>query len=475
MVYFCSGLSSLRITYEVSLERTFRKIVQEAQLDPAHPLLLAVSGGVDSVVLLDLFSRLPGTVPPLRVWHLDHQIRSESAADALFVAELCRKQGIACRLEKVNVPAIAKQRRLSLETAARDMRRELLLSEAHAGGCRHIVLAHHRDDQAETFLQRMLRGTGKTGLCGMRTRDGLWWRPLLTFSRQDILDYAAQCELTWVEDVSNESTVYLRNRIRHQLLPELTAYNPRIKERLAALSHQFQQEEDFWQEQIDLFWPKVLISESDGLRLGRAALLKCHPALRARLLRSALERVRGDLRGIESVHLESLQGLIGGARPQASIDLPACWVARRYESVWFRRSAPQSVPFSLELALGKTLILPDGRGLRAELTDRVCGEVSSLVEFDAQDLVFPLAARSVQPGDRFTPSGMRGQRKLKDFMIDSKLEREERSLLPLLLFRDEILWLVGVRRSALRPATNKSNKILVIRLLDAVEKDTNSL
>ncbi len=458
------------------MERKFRQVLQDAQLDSGCSLLLAVSGGVDSVVLLDLLAGYAGEFGlQLQVFHLNHQIRPESDADAEFVRRLCLGLDISCRIESVDVPAFAKKRRLSLETAGREARRELMLRLAAERDCARIVLAHHQDDQAETFLQRLLRGSGVSGLQAMRARSGLWWRPLLGFSRQQIVEHARRRQLAWVEDGSNTDTRYLRNRIRHQLLPQLCEYNPQINLRLATLSRQFQLEEDFWQQQVDRCWPQLLLSDGDGLRLSRPELLGSHPALQIRLLREGLRRLRGNLDGIEAVHLEALHGLVRAGCSQAELDLPECWVARRYEQLWLRKCPPRIEPFDFQLRVGDSVQLPDGQVLQAELLERAAGEDLNRVEFDADGLRFPLQVRSVQPGDRFRPSGMQGRRKIKDFLIDQKVEKEQRQSLPILFDRDEVLWLAGWRRSAVAPVKAGSRKILAVRLITAEGSTTKLL
>lgn len=458
------------------MEKEFREIVQQAELAEGSVLLLAVSGGVDSVVLLDLMSRaVAGFGLKLQVLHLDHQLRSESSGDAAFVYKLCAKLDIPCHTETVDVARLAKESRMSLETAGRVARREALLRWAEDHCCARIVLAHHQDDQAETFLQRLMRGSGISGLQGMSSLSGLWWRPLLGFSRKKILAHAEQRKLTWVEDSSNSDIGFLRNRIRHQLLPKLREYNPQITQRLTSLIRQFQLEEDFWQRHMASVWPKLLLSSNDGLRLDRQTFLECHPALQMRLLREGLRRLRGDLQSIETVHLEALHGLFLKGRSQAELDLPDCWAARRYAQLWLRKTPPQIEKFNLQLQVGEPLTLPDGRVLLAELRPQVDAVGSDLVAFDATGLEFPLRVRSLQPGDRFRPSGMQGQRKLKDFLIDLKLEKEHRLSLPLMLNRDEILWLVGLRRSVLAPVTADGRETLVVRLLESTDLVTKPL
>ncbi|MBE9486619.1 MAG: tRNA lysidine(34) synthetase TilS, partial [Chloroflexi bacterium] len=247
-------------------------------------LLVAVSGGVDSVVLLHALRSLAESLNlSLQVAHLNHQIRPESAADASFVTDLCAQWDIPCHIESCNVPALAEQNKLSLEMAGRQARREFLQRLTEKIDVNLVALAHHRDDQVETFMLRLLRGSGQSGLVAMRVHQGIWWRPLLGCSRRQILDYARQYKLTWVEDKSNNDPAFLRNRLRAQVIPQLFEINPQFDARIAALSGQFQREEDYWQEQIRENFAGLVVSRCDGLRLDRTALLSLHPALRFRL------------------------------------------------------------------------------------------------------------------------------------------------------------------------------------------------
>lgn len=457
------------------MEQRFKQVLSLLGLRNCR-ILIAVSGGVDSIVLLDLLAGLRDEFSlRLNVLHVDHGLRPESPADAEFVMDLCQRLNIPCQIKSFDVEDIAREKRLSLETAGRETRRAVLLAEAKKFNCDRIVLAHHRNDQAETFLQRLLRGSGLSGLQAMRMEDGIWWRPLLDFSRSQIVDYATQRKLAWVEDASNRDTTFLRNQIRHQLIPQLCEYNPQIVERLATLSQQLQSEEDFWQKQVEGLWPEFLLSHADGVRLSVPFLNENHPALQKRLLREGLRQLRGDLRGIESVHIDSLLGLTRGLPPQAEIDLPGCWAARRYDQLWLRLKRPVEKEFDLALYLDVPLMLPDGRTLVAEIHDGSAGEDLSRVEFDADLIHFPLRVRSSRAGDRFRPSGMSGHRKIKDILVDLKVEKELRKGLPILLSKDEILWLGGLRRSVHAPVTDSTSKILAVRLLKARDTATNAL
>ncbi len=228
-----------------------------------------------------------------------------------------------------------------------------------------------------------------------------------------------------------------------------------------------QSEEDYWQRQVEKLWPEVLLTADDGIRLNITRINETHPALQVRLLREGLRQIRGDLGGIEAVHLESLLMLTGQGKPQAELDLPGCWVARRYDQLWLRTLPATVAGFDLPLEAGASQTLPDGRILSVELLESSRGEDPCRVEFDAELVGFPLRVRSPLAGDRFRPSGMSGQRKIKDILVDLKVEKEQRRSLPLLVGQDEILWLAGLRRSVHAPVTEASRKILAVQLLKA--------
>ncbi|MCF6266670.1 MAG: tRNA lysidine(34) synthetase TilS [Desulfuromusa sp.] len=430
-------------------------------------VLVAVSGGVDSVVLLHLLLSFAKSLKfSLQVAHLDHQIRPTSATDAAFVADLCAQWDLPCHIELCDVLALAEQDKISLEMAGRNARREFLRRIAGQLDTQQIVLAHHRDDQVETFMLRLLRGSGQSGLAAMRVHQDVWWRPLLNCSREQILDYARQHKLSWVEDKSNRDPAFLRNQFRHQLLPQLREINPRFDHHIARLTQQFQFEENYWQEQVEQIFADLIVSTNDGFRLSRPLLLEQHPAFRLRLLREALCQVRGDLQRIEAVHLQAVENLLTGQRSQAQLDLPDSWVARRYETLWFRASAPESPePFDLLLDIPGELELPDGRVLRVTLQDEQEGESLNVVEFAFTGLQLPLRARNWRAGDRFEPQGVAGQKKLKHFFADKRIELEERLKTPLLVSEGEILWVVGMRRSCHAVAERDRGTILRVELL----------
>jgi len=442
-------------------------VVASLPTEECH-ILVAVSGGVDSVVLLHVLQSLAKDYGiSLSVAHFDHQIRRESSADADFVRQLCRRWGLSCYVEARDVPLLAKEQHLSLEMAGRQARRFFLQRIVGDLDADLIALAHHQDDQTETFLLRLLRGSGLSGLAAMRVLSGMWWRPLLERSRADILKYAEAHRLTWVEDESNCDPLFLRNRLRSQIIPRLVKVNPCFSSSVGRLVRQCQVEEDYWQLEVDRHFDSLVISAEDGLRLDRSSLLRCHQALRLRLIREGLRRVRGDLQSIEAIHLDTVEGLLHAARSQAQLDLPGCWVARRYDVLWICRTPPVvAKPFNLPLTPGGEVTLPDGRVIRTSIGYELEGESTVVSEFSLAELPQQLCIRNWFPGDQFEPLGMPGHKRLKRFFADNKVELEARQTTPLLLAGETILWVVGMRRSRHATARHDAGSTLRIELLN---------
>lgn len=435
----------------MSLFTRFRKSLLENDILPfGSRVLVAVSGGADSVALLSLLHSVSSELQlHLEVAHLDHALRNESAADASFVSKLCSKYGLRLAQKRVDVASVAKAQKGNLEEVAREVRRSFLFETADKSGCDYIALGHHLNDQAETLLMRLIRGSGTKGMAGMSCRDGQLLRPLLHFKRSEIVEYLHSEGLDWREDESNQNLDFVRNRVRGQLVPLLESYNPNVVQQIAGLSEQLQQDEKFWDGYINDLLTGCLSEDDEGCRLDRVMLVEMEAAVSGRVVRAVLERVRGSLRGLSATHVQDVLRLAEGDTPQGELDLPAAWVARRYDVLLFRRSKPAD-PVSVEVAVDApgTYCVPGGT-MHVSLVNRPVGEGGAVAEFALGEESFPYVLRSPVAGDRLNPSGMRGSKKLQDLFVDLKMTREERLRSLLVCKNDEILWVVGVRRSAL--------------------------
>lgn len=430
------------------MDKLFIENVTRRQLlAPGERVLTAVSGGADSVALLVLLQRNAQFLGiEVAAAHLDHGMRPESGEDAEFVRHLCADLDIPLCVGKRDVPKLSRLAKEGLEASARRARREFLMETAATRGCVKVALGHHRGDQAETLLHRLLRGSGSSGLSAMQPWSPPFIRPLLPFAREQLQEFLAEHGWPFIEDASNCDLRFTRNRIRHQLLPLLVSFNPRIEEHLCRLSERLSEEEAFWREREDEALKGVLLDRGDGLSLSRGLLLELHPALLPRVLRRALAQVRGDLQGIASSHLRAVRALVESERPQGGLDLPGAWVGRRYERLWLRRECPQGMENTpLEIPGPGKYALADGGELQVTVEGGPGKTTALIEEFDGISIDFPLQWRPFCSGDRFHPEGAPGGKKLKSFFIDQKIEKEKRRSL-WLLAKDEILWVVGVRR-----------------------------
>ncbi|AMV71593.1 tRNA lysidine(34) synthetase TilS [Desulfuromonas carbonis] len=455
------------------LAKVSRYIRRHALVTPGDRVLVAVSGGSDSLALLDLLHQLATQWSlELVVAHLDHGMRAGSAEDAEFVADFTRRLGLPLVTARVDVPALAQKERGGLEAAARSARRRFLREVAAERGCRVIALGQQRDDQAETVLERLMRGSTATGLAAMRPRSGPFIRPLLECSRQQLQDYLRARGSSWAEDPSNLDPAFTRNRIRHQLLPHLAGFNPRITERLAAFADRCGIEEDYWEGLLADQEARLATSlDGTGLQVSIAQLAALHPALRDRLLHRLLGRVRGGRTGLLAVHIAAVAGLLEDGLPQRQVHLPGVVVLRRYDRLQLRCQPPAAAgDLQLQISAAGEYLLPGGMTLGVELRPAPLGGGPWAVEFAAAATPWPLTVRHFQPGDRIRLAGG-GHHRVKELLRAARLPGEVRAMLPLVA-ADELLWVPGLRRCPGR-VPEHGEKVLRLTLFGATWATNN--
>ena len=431
-------------------------------------VVVAVSGGSDSMALLYVLAALREDLGfELVVAHLDHGLRASSADDARFVADAAGGLGIAVVCERQDVATVAAARRRGIEEAARDARREFFHRVADEQGAARIALGHTADDQAETVLFRLARGTGWNGLCGMEPAGGRIIRPLLTVRRDDARGFLVERGLAWREDATNADLRFARNRLRESVLPELEAVNPEAVKaiaRAAELARDAREVEHFAIAQV---WPDVCLDESrEAVAISRPALAALPRAVQSIVLREAMRRARGDLNGIARSHVAAAQRLT--ARERGELHLPRLRIAVTPSSVQFAAKGAETArgEWSVPLALGRTrlgeldVVVDLALGLRGEV-DVARGPWAEVA--DADCVRFPLVARGRRAGDVFAPLGMERDVRLKSFLINARVPRERRDRLVLVCDQEKIVWVAGVRlshRARLRDATRR---VLVLR------------
>lgn len=436
-------------------QRVLQAIQQHQLCRPHDCLIVGVSGGADSVALLDLLSQLPGLPLQLVVAHVNHCLRGrESDADEAFVQELASAYGLACEVTRVAVQEQAAQQHCSLEEAGREARYAFFeaLRQRHQAAA--VAVAHHADDQAETLLLRLLRGAGSSGLSAMAPRTGAGIiRPLLGCTRQELRDYLAARQLTFREDSSNAKQDVLRNRIRHELLPLLQTYNPAIAERLAATAQLLGEEQQVVNHYTTGCFLELARCGNGWVALPKARLTDLLRGLRLQLYRQAVQHILGTLRRFELKHFDLLDQAVIYAATGSRLNLPQGLAALvTAEQLLLARKellhpAPPAcccitAPGSYDLGNGLSLLVEPAPA-PANWHDLP----ASVTYVDSAAAPFPWLVRPIAPGDRLELLGMTGSRSVQDILTDLKLPRHLRRALPLLCQNGQPLWLAGVRRT----------------------------
>jgi len=430
-------------------------------------MLVGISGGADSVALVHALLELRERFH-LKVagGHLNHRIRgAESDRDEQFVRQMCARLGVELVVERAEGLDAGSA---NLEERARDERYRFLNRAADSVGADYVALAHHGDDQAETVLMRMLRGAGVAGLVAMAERGpGRLIRPMLDLSRTSILDYLRARGTAFVEDSSNRSPEILRNRIRSELIPMLEReYAPGLRRRLSEVAGEMRAVDDFMMAAASIELD-AMRSDDDALDVARLGALA--PALQMTVLRLFLAERMGSLRKITRAHLEAIRRLVLDSGPSDSIDLPNRWCAcREYSLLRVINTTPASAEaFSVPLSLDGITIV-EAASYRFEASTIAVGGEHAPMPGDLRVALFDAAetgdcrlrVRNFIRGDRISPLGMVGARKVKDVFIDRKVPRGSRGRFPIVTIAGEVAWLPGLARARIARVTEATESVL---------------
>jgi hypoxanthine phosphoribosyltransferase len=437
-------------------------------------VVVAVSGGPDSLCLLDVLAHLCADLGcNLHVVHLDHRLRgAEAAAEATFVAETAARLNLPCTVETVDVRALALERKLNLHAAGRLARYRLLARVALTIGAQAVATAHHADDRAETVLLHLVRGAGVEGLRGIRPVVA-WeeWcaiaadpslspqageqrprliRPLLDITRAEIEAYCAEHGLAPRRDPSNDDRRYLRTRVRQDVLPALAALNPQIVAALGRTAADCAEVADFLDQELDRTWPSLVAVQASRVVFDGRRWRDLHPALRHAALRRAYTLVGGsDTLGRDDV-VRACAAVGRGVGKR--IELPgSVALVTGYDGGFaiMRSEAPPQE--GVRLPVAETILVVPGR---VELSDgcALCADYCLAaapasrweVFLDATACASPLIVRRRHPGDRMRPEGGRGTRRLQDIMVDARVPRALRDTWPIVASGERIIWLPGI-------------------------------
>lgn len=475
---------------EKKILRTVRQtIATHRMLAAGDSVLIAVSGGPDSVILAHVLHTLTAEYPlRLAIAHLNHCLRKkDSDRDAEFVADFARRLDVPFYTEKKDVIALQRSAHLSLEETARKIRYGFLEDIAARYGFNKIAIGHHSNDNAELVLMNLLRGSGPLGLSGIiPVRDGKIVRPLIHLKRSEIIDYIAEKKLPVVTDASNTDLSFRRNRVRHHLIPELEkSYNPGIIETLNRLGTIMRAEDQWFENVLRKDFNKCIsVKGPDAISLDIARFEGLATAAKRRIIRKAILSVKKDLRRITLLHIDAVLALMEKRPGVGCLNLPeGIRVARNAAELTINKSE-NVIPAGSDRSAGPvvvdyqyTITTPGVLSVKEAGATITLAEIGiddlpdfndagkNLAFFDMDCLQFPLVVRNTRPGDRFSPLGVNGTQKVKKYFIDNKIPGPQRRVCPLLLSGGKIIWIAGHRIDNCVKVVSATRRILKAELL----------
>jgi tRNA(Ile)-lysidine synthase len=462
-------------------DRVKQEIANRKLIGKQDHVLVGVSGGPDSIALLHVLHRLSAeTGFSVGAVHVNHQLRGEeSEEDARFVREFCRSLALSCDVVRVDVSGKRKELGGNKQAIARQLRYDAFQEVARKRKATKLALAHHADDQLETVMMRLIRGTGVSGLAGMeweRRWQGIGLiRPLLGVTKEEIEHYCREQGLHPRLDSSNLSNDYTRNRLRHELVPLIHSFNPRVADAVLRLSELIREEEKIWEKLTLEAADQVVAKQENGQFLvDVSSFLHLPVALQRRVVKLILSYLWDY--GTHEVTLDSVEQVRNLAQlpsPSAMIHLPGGIIAQReYEKLILKvhsstneqttpilsETIPLSIPgvTSLPGLLGKIEVLETDEPIH-----RMRMGPNSAV-FDRDKLKEPLYVRFRRPGDKMKPLGMTGRKKVKSLMMEAKVPKRIRDQYPLVVTKDEIVWIPGIKRSGAAPVTPDTRRFLYL-------------
>ena len=464
-----------------SVRRTIRRyglLTRDARV------LVALSGGSDSVALLVLLREIAAAdgFAVAGAVHMNHQLRGADAdADEEFCRRLCRELEVPLQVERVDVARRARESHMSLEQAAHDERHRFYERCAMASGASSVAVAHTKNDQAETFLLRLLRGSGPRGLSGMHPRSGIVVRPLIATTRQEVEAFLTGRGLQFCTDVTNADQDIPRNRIRHELIPFLQRrFSPRIVDTLDREAAIAREDAEHLDAEAAEAAAALIRRTARGVELPVRATLACPPAIARRVLRQAQQLASGG----RFMGFDAVEAIVRYAvsKSTGSLDLPGHRVNRLGDTLVLTRSSGRRAPevpveFAYPLVVPGRIEVPEARcTISADITSVTDGVPDALLAplsakgdqavVEGSRVSAPLWVRSRRPGDRFRPLGLSGRKKLQDVFVDQKTARQDRNTVPVIVDSNgQIVWVVGHAVAEEFRVTDRTKAVVTLKRL----------
>ncbi len=458
------------------IKKAEENIIKYGMIEKGDNVIIGVSGGFDSMALLDILFRLKDKYGfNITVAHVNHGVRgAEADSDEKYVENRAREYGLEYKSESVDMNGYAEKHRISAEEAGRKLRYRFFNSIEKEKNYK-IAVAHNRNDQAETLLMRIMRGTGADGLSGIQYKSGRVIRPLLSVSRDEIEKYCSEENLNPRTDSTNLKPIYARNKIRLELIPYIEEnFSENIVDSLFRLSENMKRDTELLKKISEDTAERLIVrKKKNRIEIDNNEFRKLDESLKARVLRDIIERVKGNLVGIEEVHINSAIELSNKDKTGKSVDITGeIRIKIDYDKLSVEKCENNlEVRYNYKIAVNQKMEIPE---INSELSFAVkdIKEVnmeknnSNIEYFDYEKINGDIYVRNRRNGDKVSLFGMKGRKKLKDYFIDEKIEREKRERIPLIVFGDEIAWVAGYRRSNLAPVDRNTEKVLEIRISD---------
>ncbi|MCK9228023.1 MAG: tRNA lysidine(34) synthetase TilS [Syntrophorhabdaceae bacterium] len=446
--------------------RTIKLIREQALITGGDRVLLGLSGGIDSTTLLFVLNEVRKEIGfDLGIAHINHLLRGvESERDQAFVKDTAAQYGLKLFLKRADVKSYAESRGLSLQHAGRDIRYQFLDEIADTAGFTRIATAHNLDDQIETFVLRLIKGSGIRGLSSIPPVRNRIIRPFLNIYRSEIEAFAALHSIVFVEDSSNEKTVYERNYVRHRIMPLFEGLNPAFREKIASLLHDINDINTTFERKKEAFMKLARHAEKD-VTIPLEPFRALDEEVRYRVMADIFASLAPSFIPLRE-HMRLIEKMIASTRPNLRIDLPSGLKAKKIycNLILTTRPTPRATGQMQEVHSGMNHISHLNIDVNVQKLTKapLTFPKDSLVAYFDADKCNDLAVRTFRPGDRIRPLGMTQHVKLKDFFISRKIPLEDRRHIPLLLSGDEIIWIVGHRIDDGYKLTGNTRNILKV-------------
>ncbi|WP_296141965.1 tRNA lysidine(34) synthetase TilS [uncultured Anaerococcus sp.] len=436
-------------------------------IDKNDTIIIGSSGGPDSQFLIYLLNEIKNEYNlTIILAHLNHLHRKEASFDEKLVIDTGEKLGLKVEVRKASMDELAKANKISPEDAGRRLRYEFFNDIASSYRNSKIAVAHNMDDQAETMLFRMARGTGLDGLAGMDYKNKNIIRPILSFKKSEILEYLKQNNISYAIDATNLENDYSRNYIRNEIFPKISEINPNAINNFFNLSDIIKNDLAIIDEVIDKKYKEIVINEKDYfVKFDKGKFEDISYPIKTRLIRIAIFKLTGDTKNISKENIEDFINIENLQTGKKIIKDKLVFQKNynSYELMILNREQNDSVIKKINL---DEEIVFNGRKIKTSIVFEKKEKLRNIGYFDLDKISFPLTVRTRENGDKFRPLGMNHKKKLKDFFIDEKIDKSIRDQIPIILSNDDIIWIVGYRISEQFKVDSGTKNILKIEVED---------